>query len=213
MRILFCNIARMKYYKGIVPGVDEPKFGGAYVAQTGDAGEQYNFAPLKTDTGEFCFGMVETKSTSVGKSNQLHIERLEGVSRSAGEANGVLVVWCATHHHSEAVVVGWYRNATVLRNYDRIRIDYEDGGWEEQTYNVLADAGDCVLLPEGERNRRCWWVPRKRVTRSFGFGQANVWFAEEESAEDYVHALAEQIKRYQGENWLHFWPEEAKGEH
>lgn len=78
---------------------------------------------------------------------------------------------------------------------------------------MLADAGDCVLLPEGERNRRCWWVPRKRVTRSFGFGQANVWFAEEESAEDYVHALAEQIKRYQGENWLHFWPEEAKGEH
>ena len=29
VRILFCNIARMKYYKGIVPGVDEPKFGGA----------------------------------------------------------------------------------------------------------------------------------------------------------------------------------------
>ena len=213
MRILFCNIARMKYYKGIVPGVDEPKFGGAYVAQTGDAGEQYNFAPLKTDTGEFCFGMVETKSTSGGKSNQLHIERLEGVSCSSDEANGVLVVWCATHHHNEAVVVGWYRNATVLRNYDRIRIDYEDGGWEEQIYNVLADAGDCVLLPEGERNRRCWWVPRKRVTRSFGFGQANVWFAEEESAEDYVHALSEQIKQYQGENWLHFWPEEAKGEH
>ena len=57
VRILFCNIARMKYYKGIVQGVDEPKFGGAYVAQTGDAGAQYNFAPLKTDTGEFCFGM------------------------------------------------------------------------------------------------------------------------------------------------------------
>ena len=212
MRILFCNIARMKYYKGIMPGVDEPKFGGAYVTQTGDAGEQYNFAPLKTDTGECCFGVVETKSTSGDKSNQLHIERLEGISRRADEANGVLVVWCATHHHNEAVVVGWYRNATVLRNYDVIRIDYEDGGWEEQAYNVVADAQDCVLLPEGERNRRCWWVPRKRVTRSFGFGQANVWFAEEESAEHYVHTLAEQIKQYQGENWLRFFPAEAKGE-
>lgn len=91
VRILFCNIARMKYYKGIVPEVNEPKFGGAYVAQTGDAGEQYNSAPLKTDTGEFCFGMADTKSTSGGKSNQLHIERLEGVSRSADEADGVLV--------------------------------------------------------------------------------------------------------------------------
>ena len=66
MRILFCNIARMKYYKGIVPGVDEPKFGGAYVTQTGDAGEQYNFAPLETGSGECCFGVVETKSTSDG---------------------------------------------------------------------------------------------------------------------------------------------------
>ena len=212
MRILFCNIARMKYYKGIVPGVDVAKFGGAYVEETGDAGEQYNFAPLKMDTGERCFGMVETKSTSGVKSNQLHIERLEGVSRSADEVDGVLVVWCATHHHNEAVVVGWYRNATVLRNYDELRLDYEDGSYETQIYNIEADAKDCVLLPEEERNRHCWWVPRKRVTRSFGFGQANVWFAEEESAEDYIHALVNQINGYQGENWLHVWPEEAKGE-
>lgn len=211
MRILFCNIARMKYYKGIVPGVDEAQFGGEYVVRTGDAGEQYNFAPLKTDTGECCLGVVETKSTSGGKSNQLHIERLEGISRSAEEADDVLVVWCASHHNREARVVGWYRNATVLRNYDFVRVDYEDGSFEEQVYNVVADAKDCVLLPEEERNQRCWWVPRKRITRSFGFGQANVWFAEEESAGDYVRVLTERITQYQGENWLNFWPEEAKG--
>lgn len=178
--------------------------------QTGDAGEQYNFAPLKTDMGERCFGMVETKSTCRGKSNQLHIERLIGVPRSADEANGVLVVWCATHHHKEAVVVGWYWNATVLRNYDFIRVDYEDGSWEEQIYNISASAEDCVLLPEGERNRHCWWVPRKQTTRSFGFGQANVWFAEEKNAEHYVRALVEQIRQYQGDNWLYFWPEEVE---
>lgn len=212
MRILFCNIARMKYYKGILPGTDEPKFGGAYVAQTGDASEKYNFAPIQAEDGECCLGTVETKSTTGRRSNQLHIERLEGISRDAWTADGVLVVWCAAHHHGETVVVGWYRNATVLRNYRFVRVDYEDGSWEERAYNIVADAKDCVLLPEGERNRRCWWVPREKTTRSFGFGQANVWFAEEERAENYVHALVEQIKQYQGENWLHFWPEEAKGE-
>ena len=41
MRILFCNIARMKYYKGIIAGVDEPQYGGEYVARTGDAYEKF----------------------------------------------------------------------------------------------------------------------------------------------------------------------------
>lgn len=45
MRILFCNIAWMDYYKGIVPGKDEPKNGGSYVKDTKDAHEKYNFKP------------------------------------------------------------------------------------------------------------------------------------------------------------------------
>lgn len=32
MKILFCNIAWMDYYKGIVNGIDESKNGGSYVA-------------------------------------------------------------------------------------------------------------------------------------------------------------------------------------
>ena len=43
----------------------------------------------------------------------------------------------------------------------------------------------------GERNRHCWWAPRRKATRSFGFGQANVWFAEEESAENYIQKVVE----------------------
>lgn len=41
--IIFCNIAYMKYYKGIIDGVDEPVNGGAYVQETNDAHEAYNF--------------------------------------------------------------------------------------------------------------------------------------------------------------------------
>lgn len=34
MRILFCNIAWMNYYKGIIWGKDEPQNGGSYVKET-----------------------------------------------------------------------------------------------------------------------------------------------------------------------------------
>ena len=62
----------MDYYKGIVPGKDEPKNGGSYVKDTKDAHEKYNFKPelLKLKgfpEGEYCLGFVETKSTSAGK--------------------------------------------------------------------------------------------------------------------------------------------------
>ena len=66
MRILFCNIAWMDYYKGIVPGKDEPKNGGSYVKDTKDAHEKYNFKPelLKLKgfpEGEYCLGFVIQK--------------------------------------------------------------------------------------------------------------------------------------------------------
>ena len=48
MRILFCKIAHMKYYKGICNN-DKPYNGGDYVKKTGKANEQYNFAPVSVD--------------------------------------------------------------------------------------------------------------------------------------------------------------------
>ena len=53
----------MDYYKGIVPGKDEPKNGGSYVKDTKDAHEKYNFKPehLKLKgfpEGEYCLGLM-----------------------------------------------------------------------------------------------------------------------------------------------------------
>ena len=55
MRILFCNIAWMNYYKGIVWGKDEPQNGGSYVKETLDAHEKYNFEAIPL-TGERRYG-------------------------------------------------------------------------------------------------------------------------------------------------------------
>lgn len=37
VKILFCNIAWMLYYKGLIPGEVESSSGGEYVRKTGDA--------------------------------------------------------------------------------------------------------------------------------------------------------------------------------
>ncbi len=198
MKILFCNIAQMKYYKGIIPGKDEPQYGGDFVLQTGDAHEKYNFEPVALDGDEVCLGFFETKSTNGSDSNQLHIEKLEGVRRTDNAVDDVLVVWCAKRRDASSVVVGWYKHATLYRNYQECTFD---GGYQ-QFFNVLAKAEDCVLLPTAERTHQ-WWAPRCRQTRSFGFGQANVWFAEEESAKPYIEKLTTLIKDYHGENWLY----------
>ena len=185
MRILFCNIAWMDYYKGIVPGKDEPKNGGSYVKDTKDAHEKYNFKPelLKLKgfpEGEYCLGFVETKSTSAGKRNQLNIEKIEGCSdlKNDTEVDDVLVVYCALYPDSfdkETYVVGWYKHATVYRRYEKLEFDTEASDNERsdnesaadekyiQLYNAIAIKEDCVLLPRSQR-RKC--QERKRVWHS-----------------------------------------------
>ena len=82
MKILFCNIAWMDYYKGVIAGKDVPRNGGAYVAIHNDAHEAYNFDAVKLGENvgypeaEYCLGFVETKATNKKTRNQLNIEKI-----------------------------------------------------------------------------------------------------------------------------------------
>ena len=71
MRILFCNIAWMKEYRGNEDGKDTPLNGGSYVDETGDAHEKYNFTPVNMEgkEGLYCLGFFETKSHNGKKPN------------------------------------------------------------------------------------------------------------------------------------------------
>lgn len=74
----------------------------------------------------------------------------------------------------------------------------EFNGGYVQSYNAIAKAKDCVLLPIGERSRKIkWQVPRKANGWKFGFGRANVWYASEDNEElskiDYF--TAEEISK------------------
>lgn len=94
--IIFCNIAYMKYYKGIIDGVDEPVNGGAYVKENNDAHEAYNFDFFRGegDETDFCIGFVMLAQSLKNKTSQLHIEKINGCQLSKNEesVDGVTVV-------------------------------------------------------------------------------------------------------------------------
>ena len=199
MRILFCKVSCMKYYKG-ASDKDIPYNGGSYVAEHGRGHEEYNFEPVDFDDGKtYCLGFVETKSTSKSKLNELHIEKISGCELLKKDefVEGVLVVWCATTDLNETSVVGWYKNATVFRNYEVQ--EFENG--YIQHFNVIAEKNNCVLLPEEQRHRHIWDAPVAKK-RTYGFGQSLIWYAREENAQNYISKLVKNINGYSGNNWV-----------
>lgn len=206
MRILFCNIAWMKEYRGNEDGKDTPLNGGSYVDETGDAHEKYNFTPVNMEgrEGLYCLGFFETKSHNGKDVNQMRIENIAGCEllKKEESVDDVLVVYCAKHPaHKFTAVVGWYKHATVFRHYQEAVFAPED----IQYYNAIANSSDCVLLPAGIRSRKVQWeVPRKSNGWAYGFGRANVWYASEEDSrlQDYLTRLVKQIDEYDGENWI-----------
>lgn len=207
MKILFCKISSMKYYKGVCQA-DQAFNGGSYVLENGFGHEEFNFLPIHTETDQLvCFGFVEPK-TNRGKTNTLHIEKIEGCTLLKKEpvVEDVLVVWCATRERGDTTVVGWYKHAEVWRDLQTWFVTWDDGSEEERYYNVKASAQDCTLLPQGERNLHKWWVPTAQYTRSFGFGQSMVWYPVQDEAKDYIRKLLDSIDGYTGENWLERYP-------
>ena len=70
MRILFCNIAWMKEYRGITEE-DTAVNGGSYVNETNDANEAYNFDRVIFDDDKdkipYCLGFLKQNLLMEGK--------------------------------------------------------------------------------------------------------------------------------------------------
>lgn len=230
-RIVFFNIAWMKYYKGIFRREenrnyryfeeDIPVNGGSYIKKTGDAHEQFNFTPTYLDgntlmdnpEGEYCLGFVETKTGVSGVLNQLHIERIDesGVFKREEVIDDVTVVFCATPSNDKGTrVVGWYKNAYVFRNGADVSFLDENGNdVYTQSLYALARAEDCVLLPEdvrkNKRDGNVWYVKRRSNGENYGFGSSNVWFADkldDPAVVEFRNRIITNIDNYDGKNWL-----------
>ena len=199
--VIFCNIAYMKYYRGIIRGFDEPENGGKYVKENHDANEAYNFDIVCDKNGtKHLLGFVMSNS----KYGSISLEKIIGCVAMEEEdlADGVTIVWCAKSRRCGGTrVVGWYNNARVYRDQQYC---FVQNGYE-QWYNFEAEAEDCVLLPESERFRYQWDFPRSGHNGyNFGFGRSNIWYASGNDSRltAFIEKILNQIDSYNGLNLL-----------
>jgi 5-methylcytosine-specific restriction protein A len=157
MKILFCNIGWMERYNGI--DGDSIKRGGAY-NDTSIGHEVCNF----TNVNDFVYGYVRPLG-------QIKIENL-GVDKKTKFVDGVTVVWLAGPESGGTAVVGWYNDATVFRDPQRItERTKEQMANGIDSYRVKALWSNTVLLPI---EKRTLMIPR---AVKGGIGQSNVWYA------------------------------------
>ena len=104
-----------------------------------------------------------------------------------------------------------YKHANVYRNYQVVGVTRQDGTKFDLCFNAESLKENCVLLPREERRPTQWNVPRRQTGATYGFGQSNVWFAddgqENKLLEEFLKKMIDKIENYQGENWIDFYPE------
>jgi len=208
MRILFCKVPWMKYYQGMAAEGENSVY--PPVNENQNKFETLNFLPIramdesgKTES-ELLLGYYETETLPDGTRGQTEIQKINGCSHFLEEAliDNVLVIWCSEKPGTDLCVIGWYKDATVFRNYQSVPINMEDGSVQDKLYNIIASADDVLLMPESERSNPIWAVPKKESGQvgSFGFTRSNVWFADEKEARRFVDGLLYQIEKYDGKN-------------
>lgn len=204
--IIFARVSDMKYYKGITEN-DCQVNGGSFVKENNYAHECYNFEPVPFDDGnEYCLGFVQLIGGGTGDT-QLHIEKIVGCERfkDAEEVDDVIVVFCSKALNSNSMrVVGFYKHATVFRNYMResfLSNELNEDAYV-QFYSFIAEKSDCILIPYQERFIRSeWYVPTSsKKGSSFGFGHSNIWFAGSKTTNSeeiaYVERMIKSVENY-----------------
>ena len=176
--MLFCNIAYMKYYKGINEN-DKPYNGGKYIDVTGNAGEKNNFLPRPNG---YTDGFAEPGFTSGGYNGggtqrQIHIEKVNISAKGEDRLSDVLVIMCARSPITKkTTIVGWYENATVYRNVIHLMSNNGEQGWK----TIECKNEDAHLI---EEKNRTFIIPRASID-GIGFGQSNYWYADSNNAKE-----------------------------
>lgn len=193
-KVVFCNIAWMKHYRGINED-DMPKNGGAFVKENNDACESFNFYPYNHN----CLGYVSVR----GK--RLNLARVENVADHVDKIEDVTVVWTATNDTGR-YIVGWYEHAEMYRYYKW----FEDGGVENHTYwqySFKTKEENAYLIPEELRT-----FPVLRASQAgagLGMGQSNLWYADSAVVrEKFVPKVLEYLEKVRPQCEQSYWRKE-----
>lgn len=182
MNIIFCNINWMKYYNG-ASAKDRPKHAGVLVKDPSDVFEQNNFR----DFNGKCYGYVRS-------GGDILLDRhFRGVPQGTKSMKDLTIVWCAAISEEESRIVGWYRDATAYKEMVSLPL-YEE---EYIDFSFMADAENCVLVPEEERT---FVIKTSKSSASRkGAIKSNIWYAKSEYAQrEFIPRVTEYIEDYKG---------------
>ena len=155
--VLFARVGWMRFYNGSVAGDERPVGGGRY-NKTKIGHEVYNFR----NTEGRLYGYFQP----VMSSHAVALERIDPNSDRANKLSHVLVIFVARRPEGRQVIVGWYRDAEVLRE-QAARSPGKPRGFG---HFCAARAKDCVLLPAEKRTfeilpAKAAWVSQMCVIR------------------------------------------------
>ncbi|QIW15769.1 hypothetical protein A4G20_05205 [Pasteurellaceae bacterium RH1A] len=192
MTILFCRIGWMKNYQGQTE-TDTIEGGGSYVEENGTGFEVCNFARNSEDG---CFyGYVRVLNAGA-----FNLAKLGGGIDNK-YVDDVTVVWVATDKDEEAgsskmKIVGWYRHARVFakEQFQPIPQLHQKNGIDK--YRIKAT--EATLLPVKDRE---FFIPHAR-TETGGFGNNNIWYAQNDNAKEFVDEVIQYIDKYEREKRL-----------
>jgi hypothetical protein len=173
----------MDKYQGTYHG-DKPERGGKHKVKY----EVCNFSP---DDEGILYGYVQPAHGS----HRINTDRL-GADEDDQSIKKVTVVWTATRREGGRVIVGWYNNATVFRDYQKFKKvpraqkqDKIDG------YRIRGTEKNSKLLLINERTFK---LP---PTKTKGFmGQSPVWYADSSESKSFIKKVRKYIKEEGG------WP-------
>ena len=207
MAYLFCNIGWMQDYRGQKGQNinDKIRGGGSYVDEEGHGFEVCNFAPYENQIygyvqppGRAGANIKSGVDTDMKSSMPENFERVTiKIDKLGADSNddfieNVNVIWTAKDPApgGKTVIVGWYVNATVYREYQKFdkappcqRDNNVDG------YRIVAEESNCKLLPI---ERRTIQIPK--MVKG-GMGQSNIWYADKPESEEIRDKILMEIRQ------------------
>lgn len=163
MNIVFFNVAWMKNYQG----ENESFGGGKFPREQGAGHEVLNFQSF--DGKVYGYVQPPYQGDRIG---QIKLERINSEFAKQESIDDVFVVWVATDPKiGGRKVVGWYKNATVYRYFQK---DISERIYKGNVieYNASAYKSDARCVPEEDR---IFEIPSGKD----GFGEAQIWYADE----------------------------------
>ena len=145
---------------------------------------------------ELLFGALTAKKT-LPKS-------IADAAGKEGFVSDATVVFCAKAETGALVTVGWYSHANVTPYPEVIPMTNDAGEEINHPFFFCTHRQNAVLLPEDERFKPQWQIPRSKNAGKFGFSTDPFLSADTPAADSFCRAFVENMAHYEahGDNWM-----------